>query len=253
MKTLFLFDVDGTIVKSSEKICQNMSDSINKLKTKNIEIGIVGGGKLDKILDQMDDQIYFNHYFTECGCVYAKNNSTNGFDLDNVYIKNIRQHTLYEKINILVKCCLKFLSEVDYTITGNFVDLRNCIIYISLIGMTATLKERETFINLDFKNKYRDRLIKLLKNKASELDIDRTVDIVEGGSVGIALYPSEFDKIQVLDIFSNDEYEKIYYFGDKFELNGNDYNLLNHERVIGFKVNNYEDTIQIIENLVSLT
>ena len=55
----------------------------------------------------------------------------------------------FPQINNLVKQCLRFLSEVDYMITGHFVDLRNGIIYISLIGMNATFKEREMFKSLD--------------------------------------------------------------------------------------------------------
>ena len=84
---------------------------------------------------------------------------------------------------------------------------------------------------------------------AINLQIINEVDIVEGGSVGIAIYPKEYDKIQVLDSFNENEYEKIYYFGDKYELNGNDYKLLNHPRVVGYKVNNYNDTIDSINGL----
>ena len=69
MKKIFLFDVDGTIVESSKKISNDNAFILNKLK-KNFEIGIVGGGELNKILQQMDNKIYFNHYFTECGSIY---------------------------------------------------------------------------------------------------------------------------------------------------------------------------------------
>ena len=181
--------------------------------------------------------------------IYKKNTIQNSIQLEEKYKKNIREHPLYDKINVLIKACLQYLSQVDYTLTGHFIDLRNGLIYVSLIGLTATQEERKYFMNLDKINHYRKNLIKLLQTIAINLQIINEVDIVEGGSVGIAIYPKEYDKIQVLDSFNENEYEKIYYFGDKYELNGNDYKLLNHPRVVGYKVNNYNDTIDSINGL----
>ena len=252
MTTLFLFDVDGTIVNSGQAITSEMATTLNNLKKKKkVEIGIVGGGKLYKILEQMNNKIFFNHYFTECGCVYHDNYATNdSLDLTPIYTKNIRDHKLYTPINILVKHCLQYLSKVDYTITGHFIDLRHGIIYVSLVGLTANETERKEYMELDKQNHYRTTLLESLKLQATSLGIMNQVAIVEGGSVGIAIYPSEWDKIQVLDYFHADKYEKIYYFGDKYEPNGNDYQILNHPRVKGFPVNNYQDTIQILKQFI---
>jgi HAD superfamily hydrolase (TIGR01484 family) len=249
MKNLYLFDVDGTIADSGQIITTDMATVLQKLKSNNCEIGIVGGGKLDKVLEQMDNKIFFDHYFTECGSIYNKNIVHNSIQLKEIYKKNIRDHPLYNKINLLIKACLQYLSQVDYTLTGHFIDLRNGLIYVSLIGLTATQEERRYFMNLDKINHYRKNLIKLLQTIATNLQIIDEVDIVEGGSVGIAIYPIEYDKIQVLDSFSENEYDKIYYFGDKYGLNGNDYKLLHHPRVAGYKVNNYNDTIDFINGL----
>ena len=244
MKKIILFDVDGTITESGQIIKNDMTIILNELQNNGYEIGIVGGGKLDKILIQIDNKIKFDHYFSECGCVY------NNINLETIYIKNIRKHKLYSKINILIKTALDFLSKVDYLLTGNFIDLRNGIIYISLIGLVATLEERKYFLDLDSKNNYRKKLLNILHEKSEELNIYGEVDIVEGGSVGIAIYPSEYDKIQVLEYLSEEEYEKIYYFGDKYEKDGNDYKLLHHDRVIGFKIDSPENTCKILkENL----
>ena len=143
MNKLLLFDVDGTIAHSGKKIESNMFHILSSLKER-FDIGIVGGGKLDKVLYQLDG-FQCNHYFTECGCVY---NKTIDNSLKEIYIKNIRKHELYPKINILIKEVLSYLSKVDYMLTGNFIDLRNGIVYISLIGMLATEEERKYFIEL---------------------------------------------------------------------------------------------------------
>ena len=243
MKSLLLFDVDGTIVHSGKKIEPKMVDTLSLVK-KTFDLGIVGGGKLEKILNQLDG-FEVNHYFTECGCVYHK--LTDDY-LKEIYIKNIRNHILYPKINILIKEALFYLSKVDYTITGNFIDLRNGIIYISLIGMSATEEERNYFIELNKKHEYILKLLTLLKDKALKIGICSEISICRGGEVGIAIYPVEYDKIQVLDSLL-DEYDKIIYFGDKFDVDGNDYKLINNSNVIGHKVTCIEDTIKILLDL----
>ena len=75
------------------------------------------------------------------------------------------------------------------------MDLRSGIIYISLIGMTATHEERAVFIELDRSRNYRKELIETLKETALEIGILDDVVISEGGMVGIGLYPKEFDKV----------------------------------------------------------
>lgn len=250
-KILILFDVDGTIAESGCKINKNLEKILLKLSERsNIELGIVGGGKLEKILWQIENiKNIFTHYFTECGCVYHINKLNNMDSFREIYKKNIRNHHLYEKINILIKLSLNFISNVDYQITGNFIDLRCGIIYISLIGMNATDLERKYFINLEKKFNYREMLLLLLKNKALELDILDKVHIVLGGSVGIAIYPSEFDKQQIMNHIKKEDYHSIHYFGDKYEDNGNDYLLLNHRDIIGHKVNNCLDTYNKLESI----
>jgi len=240
MKRILLFDIDGTIAESSKSVGPEMKTAIRKKVEEGFDVGIVGGGKLDKALSQLGD-LEMNHYFTECGCVYHR-----GCKL--IHIRSIREHALYTKINVLIKKALYYLSQVDYTLTGNFVDLRSGIIYISLIGMTATHEERAVFIELDRTRNYRKELIATLKETAQEIGILDDVVISEGGMVGIGLYPKEFDKVQVVDCI-RDEYDEIHYFGDKYDTDGNDYHLLNHELVIGHRVDSVEDTLRELEKL----
>jgi phosphomannomutase len=248
MKKLILFDVDGTLTESGKIIEDDMLCQLNKIKEKGFDIGIVGGGKLEKILTQIKNCYYIDHFFTECGCVYYKNIGNDTLILENIYTKNIRKHELYPKINILIKEALLFLSQVDYVLTGNFIDLRNGIIYISLIGMVATDVERKYFIEINKQYKYRTRLIEILKKKAEELNILNQLSICQGGEVGIGIYPREYDKIQVIEHIS--EYSEIHYFGDKYEIDGNDYNIINYKNIIGHPVDNYEQTLNILDKIV---
>ena len=245
-KEIILFDVDGTLVESGDEITNDKYyDILNKLKNK-YEIGIVGGGTLEKILKQINyNKVIFDHYFTECGCVYDDNK------LNNIYTKNIRKHILYEDINKLIKLAINYISNVDYNITGHFIDLRNGIIYISLIGMQANNDERKYFIDLDKKYNYRKELLKLLRDESLKLGISEQLSINFGGSVGIGIYPNEYDKKQVIDILLDKKsYNKILYFGDKYEKEGNDYHIINHNLVTGYKINSIEETFDILEKKI---
>jgi phosphomannomutase len=146
---------------------------------------------------------------------------------------------------------LQFLATVDYTLSGHFIDLRNGIIYVSLIGLSANQEERHYFMELDKKNNYRKHLLEILNTQLIEMECNGKIDVVEGGSVGIAIYPSEFDKIQVLDIFNEDDYTEIVYFGDKYLIGGNDYKLLNNNRINGFKTDSPEMTNNFLLNMLS--
>lgn len=247
MDNIIIFDIDGTLAESSYTIKPEHALILNQLKEK-YEIGICGGGTLEKALNQMNDSIYFDHYFTECGCVYNKNNSKTKLDLHEIYKKNIREHVLYKDINTLIKVFLKYLSECDYELSGHFVDLRNGIVYLSCVGMQATIIEREKFKIIDYQLNIRNDVLKILRDKAKELNIENKISINLGGSVGIGLYPVEYDKIQILNTIQPKNYKKIIYFGDKYKENGNDYHIINDNNVTGYKIDNVEDTFNIIRN-----
>ncbi len=118
--------------------------------------------------------------------------------------------------------------------------------------MVATLEERARFIELNNTYNYRKRLITLLKNKAWELKVENDIVIAEGGTVGVGIYPKEYDKVQVMEVIRPFGYKEIHYFGDKYEEDGNDYHLLNHKDVIAHRVNNLEDTIRELNLLYNI-
>ena len=214
---LLLFDVDGTICDSGKKISVPMALEINNLINIGYVIGIVGGGTFNKIIYQLDNKINPKYIFSECGSVFHMlNSNTNRYELINV--NNLRLEPEYLQINKLVKTCLNYISQRDYLISGNFIDLRNGLIYVSMVGMVATDDERTNFIGLDLQYNYRNELIQILQTQAKDLGILDKIDICLGGSVGIAIYPSKWNKIQVLNwLNSNQEkFNEIHYFGDKY-------------------------------------
>ena len=75
------------------------------------------------------------------------------------------------------------------------------------------------------------------------------LDICEGGSVGIALYPKKWNKVQVLNWFDLNDYQ-IHFFGDKYLPDGNDYELINNSNIIPHRVDSIEDTFKELTKLL---
>lgn len=235
MSSLFLFDVDGTLARSGRRLKEDMIAALQGLRARGHRLGVVGGGTHEKIRSQLGPaRSLMTDIFSECGCVHH--------DADGVLIsrRDLRWHTLYPAVDMLIKKALAFLSMVDYPLAGHLIDRRSGIVYVSLIGMSANEEERQMFLQLDAQHHYIDRLLTLLQDQSPQ-----GLDVVRGGSVGITIYPTEWDKEQVLAFYPENTM-KIHYFGDKYEAGGNDYRLLHHPRILGHAVDSPDHTLNIL-------
>jgi phosphomannomutase len=231
IKTIYLFDVDGTLCLSGQPISMDMVESLQKWKhVMKCDMGLVCGGNYDRVQKQMGESLsLFRYLFLECGSVVYENGK---LVKKNMFI----HHPSYKQTQKLIKHSLRFIAESNYEVSGHFVDIRNGLIYISLVGMQATPEQREKFIKMDRKLEYRKRLwIQLQERKDAQLEV------VYGGEVGLSIYPKDWDKVQCLKYLG--EYGEIHFFGDRYDENGNDYQLLNHPRVIGHPINSLDDVI----------
>ena len=247
MKNLILFDVDGTLTKSRLVIENPMIETLKKLKSiQNIDIGIVGGSDLSKQKQQLGDILnMFDWVFSENGLVAFENNVQ--FNCENIVNKLGN-----DSFTILINICLKYLSKSKNSIKrGTFIEYRNGMINISPIGRSCSQKEREQFFLEDKKEKYREKLIKKIKNEWEKYiyqnnDCQIKLCFSIGGQISIDIFPEGWDKTYCLQ-FVKEKYENIYFFGDKTDKGGNDYEIFNSNYTIGYKVENPEQTIKIIE------
>ena len=106
---------------------------------------------------------------------------------------------------------------------------------------------RANFKSLNKNDIIRKDLLEILHNKLRELNIENEISVTYGGTVGIAIYPREYDKIQILETITKDNYDKIIYFGEKYEIDGNDHLLIQSDKVIGHKIDTVEDTYRILK------
>lgn len=252
--TLILFDIDGTLVPSGEILQDiNMIEVLRKLSLKhNITLGLVGGGSLDKIRFQMGLSIkYFKYIFAECGSVslvsletktipYLEGYNISPIDDGIILEKNMLDHCNRNSLNNIIKKALRCIADMPILYHGNQIDFRKGLVYISPPGMQATKIERHIFLEKDAELLLRKKLLDDLKS----LDINDEFEMYFGGSVGIAIHPKGWNKSQVINILRDLNVEdKLVYFGDRTEPNGNDYPIYSHPMVEGHSVRDYFDTI----------
>lgn len=239
MNKIILFDVDGTLTDSGSTITQDMIDKLILLSKSNYILGVVGGGSYNKIITQLHSSAQlFTYIFAECGSVVyidgiltEKNNMLENMnDNDREYLNEIIRQALFE------------ISLLPIIFHGCQIDIRLGLIYISPPGMQATSYERLLFMQKDKLLNIRQSIIHQLKLK----DYNNIYDIVLGGSVGIALYKKGRDKSQVMKYF-NTAKDIIHFFGDKTDVDGNDYPLYSYPGVNGHTVANYIDTINQLD------
>jgi phosphomannomutase len=251
-KSIYIFDIDGTIADSGKHVDTQILDMLSELKTTtDCELALCGGGSFEKINTQVLEAKFIDHIFAECGCDYRKYNiDTNHFTL--VQERNIRLHANYKQINMLIRNCLRFIAGLNYNLGGHMIDIRKGLVYVSLVGMTATEEERNAFIALDKIHHYRLQLIQELKDMLHVLQCENQIQVMIGGAVGVTIMPIEHDKIQILNHLDENVYNTIYYFGDKYDEGGNDYKIMQDPRVKASKVNSPSDTKNILSTMLLL-
>lgn len=242
---IILFDLDGTLVESGKNITNKMYNMLLSIKNYyKVKFGIVGGGVYDKIISQLDLSLYlFDYIFSECGSVVYKriNNQFTLIKKNNIYEK--MDLSLYNKIET---CFYDYINENEFVkdlyvsqyneknLINKYklIDIRNALLYLSPVGLVSSDEYRNKFIKYNIENKFRDKLICKLK----DIDNLKNFDIVLGGSIGIAIYPKEWNKAQIIPYIHSEKLYNIYFFGDKVLPDGNDYPLYIHRNVKGFGI-----------------
>lgn len=243
-KVLFLFDVDGTLTKPRLKITDEVVAYLQCVVGQNKDkyhLGFVGGSDLKKQEEQLgkENMDLFTWKFAENGLMaYHENELINQTSL----ISELGE----ENYKSLINACLKVMSETEIPVKrGNFIELRNGMINISPIGRSCSQLEREQFYEWDNIHQIRKQMIEQIKMLVPHLNLTYSI----GGQISMDIFPQGWDKTYCLK-FLKGKYDVIYFFGDKTEEGGNDYEIFNDSRVKAFNVTSYEDTMDILQSLI---
>jgi len=236
--SILLFDVDGTLTVPRNKITPEMIAKLQEAK-KYFKIGIVGGSDLSKQKEQLGNGVleFFDYTFAENGLHAFK-----GTQL--LKCQSIVDYLGETKLTYLINRILYLLSHIDIPKRGTFIEFRNGMLNVSPIGRNCSQTERDAFEQYDNEHKIREKLVKVLSEEFIEYGLKYSI----GGQISFDIFPIGWDKTYCLQFLEH--FDTIHFFGDKTSAGGNDYEIYNHPRTIGHNVNNWNETVAIIDSLI---
>ena len=233
-KVKYIFDVDGTLTPSRQKIDSEFLNFLLNFAKQN-DVYLVTGSDRPKTIEQIGKELYF-----ACQRVY----NCSGSD---VYEKDI---LIYRDEWTLPSDAEEFLiDELHHSKfpvrTGNHIEKRPGGVNFSVLGRGSEviLEEREEYVKWDINTGERKGIAERFKKKFPEIGCQ------VGGQTGLDISPLGCDKSQILRDFK--PIDLIYFFGDKLKEGENDYPLGHaiEERRLGmvFEVTDYHHTWDLLK------
>lgn len=230
---IYLFDVDGTLTPSREKIHPEFAnwflDFINSHT-----VCLITGSDLEKTIEQLGTKIVDSvEYCFNCAgnSIYQRGNivyKSNWVCPDEPW--EFLENYLYQKSNYHFKY-------------GRHFEQRIGLLNFSVVGRNAVGKQRTDYYEWDKIHNERSRLVKILNERWP--NIQSTV----GGETGIDIFERGKDKAQILDIIKGE----VRFFGDRIDPEGNDYSLAmrieKDNRGQYYKVTDWNHTWSILKQL----
>jgi phosphomannomutase len=206
MTTKYIFDVDGTLTPSRQRINRDFAVWFSKF-CETHAVYLVTGSDRPKTIEQVGEYIYH-----KCELVY----NCSGND---VWKKDINIHTNEWKLPDLARTFLISCEyESDFSIrTGNHIEERPGMVNFSVVGRNATLEQRTAYVDFEAWNGERRKIADAFNTMFP--DLQATI----GGDTGIDIAPRGADKSQILSDFKNTD--KLLFVGDKCSEGGNDYTI----------------------------
>lgn len=203
----FIFDVDGTLTPSRQKIDTKFAVFFTDFCAEN-DVYLVTGSDKEKTIQQLGEEIYSlaQRVYNCSGCDVWEGET---------HIRS-NKWTLNKKTRSWLQ---NWLKESTFPLrTGLHIEERPGMINFSIVGRNATLGERKLYVKHDIENEERDVIAAQFNAEFPNL-IARP-----GGETGIDISPMGSDKSQILQDFDKQN-DFIYFYGDRMDFLGNDYPL----------------------------
>ena len=234
----FIFDVDGTLTPSRDKIDPQFAEWFKQFVTINTVCLVTGSDRL-KTIEQIGEML-----FNMCDKAYnCSGNDVYRFGMP--HKKN--EWKLSEEHIEWLNAKLKQSKWKIYT--GNHIDQRTGTANFSVVGRGASWSQRKEYYLWDQQNNQRESIANEMVKWIPELDAK------VGGESGIDIFEKGKDKAQILEDFPLED--RLLFFGDRIDPAGNDYSLaqgiarrssLQLQNKI-FKVKNWQDTWEELKYL----
>lgn len=220
----YVFDVDGTLTPSREKIDPEFHDFFLNLCKKQT-VYLVTGSDYAKTLEQLGHDI--------CYAVEGVFNCSGNMLTRRDVVVYTNDFELLDTERIMLETELRFSAFPVRT--GNHIEKRIGAVNFSIVGRNATKAEREQYKVWDEATFERKRICDYLNRMA------RRFECVIGGETGVDIFLKGKDKSQIA------QYVKPFvFFGDKCEVGGNDHTIFKLADN-GYHVKDWQETYRILK------
>jgi phosphomannomutase len=230
---LYLFDVDGTLTPSRQKIDPKFKEWFMRF-AEQYPVAFVSGSDSEKTVEQVGQDLF-----------------------DAVeYSFNCAGNTVYRQGQLIYQSEWqpddKLMKHLSYELLaskyphryGNHIEIRTGMVNFSTVGRDCTVGERISYHIWDREHREREQICARLKAQLPHL----TFEI--GGNISIDIFPNGSDKAQVLKYLPGQELD---FFGDRMLPGGNDYTLsqaiLDKEQGRCYNISNWLETERILKQL----
>ena len=212
MRTIYLFDIDGTLTAPlapvDEEFASVFLEWVRHYKT---EVYLVTGSNITKTKKQL-----FGAFRDVCAGIFCCSGNDYRVGKKVIYRRKFKPSAaLLEDLNL-------YLENSLYPVkTGKHIERRPGMVSYSVVGRAATQAQRAEYAAWDARRFEREDIVDYIKTSHPELDASI------GGAVSVDIYPLGHDKSQVVDYLRGNYEEKIrfVFVGDKNIPGGNDYPL----------------------------
>jgi len=263
MKKIVLFDMDGTLTPPREKIDINVEQCLRELQRQGFDIGIVTGSGMNYVRQQLSPMFDLSladasriHFLPCNGTKYILDDKT-------IYEMNMKDYMGSVLWHRLVSRLISYQNNMSMNygtalpLSGHFIDYRGSMINWCPIGREANQLQRKEWKELDAKDKVRHPALQELRDFISDCvnfigDLstsDIQIEAKLGGDTSFDIFPKGWDKTFCLKNF--EDFEQVYFIGDRCKPSGNDYEIFNHPRTISFETTSPANTIEIVNKILS--
>jgi len=233
-----VFDVDGTITPSREKIDPDYAEVIRQLSS-SVDIYFLTGSDFAKTKEQLGDLTKVVKGSYQC--------AGNELWVNDELVKSVPTFTMS---TVMVKWCKQRLEEskFPYRTGKKHIDLRPGMMNFSIIGRGCTKKKRQEYIKYDERTNEREILARefnsVFHSYSAQIAGETGIDVCEDGR----------DKGQVYKHLE-EVYNSIIFFGDDTQEGGNDYPFAKQIQSFPhrcFHVSRPEETFEMLEGIKRL-
>lgn len=227
-----------------QKATQEMLNFLATLRNQ-VHTGMVGGSDLVKQQQQLGQDVLslFDYVFPENGLIAFKQGAPISEKM------TFKDYLGEEKLKRFLNFCLGYLAQLDIPVKrGTFIEFRSSMLNVSPIGRNCSQEERDEFEQYDKQHQIRQTMVDALKQEFPDYGLKYSI----GGQISFDIFPIGWDKTYCLNHLRRENFDTIYFFGDKTEEGGNDYELYVSDEVQGRRVTHGpQDTMQQCKQILS--